>query len=85
MAAKLVGASPAEIKEAAALFAGIASRLSEELCEGDEPDFSEVKVLVWRAERALRELDSSLKWRLEVSGEQVEADALQRQGDRAGS
>jgi len=72
VAARLVGSTRTEIREAALLFAGIASRLSEELYEGDEPDFGEVKVLVWRARRALEALDRALKWRLSMdSGEQV--------------
>lgn len=68
---KLVGASRGEIQESALLLAGISSRLSEELYEGDEPDFEQVKVLAWRAKRALDGLDRALKWKLEVSGEQM--------------
>ena len=66
MSAQLRGASPEEIRDAAQRFAGIVLVLEEQLCNGGEPDFPEVKVLVWRAEKALRELKEALSWRLEV-------------------
>lgn len=65
MNARLVGASRAEIRQAGLLLAGIAGRLSEELYEGDEPDWERVKLLLWRAERALGRLDNTLRWQVD--------------------
>lgn len=64
MNAKLVGASQAEVRQAGLLLAGVAGRLSEELWD-DDPDWEQVKLLLWRAEKALYELERTLSWNQE--------------------